>query len=310
MKTQRTWFGFVAMIAASLVMACVTRAQQEPAEPPPPHAQMLFEPVGPGPGPVDPEDAIAFVGFQGDLGGKTVTGAPFSASFSTQTSRVLADGNRIERGTTGTFARDGQGRTRRDMTLPAIGPWAASGKTPPRVVFINDTVAGTQFILQPERKIVRKMVRPPRGRFRQGAPPDGMQGLQGRKDVTTASLGTKMINGVNAEGTSYTRTIPAGTIGNEKPIAITTERWYSPELQVTVMTKRSDPRMGETVFQLTNIQRQEPDASLFQVPSDYTVRDAGKGRQRGNARGGWRRQARPQPGGGPGQPPPPPPPQD
>jgi hypothetical protein len=298
MKAQRTWFGFAVMVAVSLVLACGARAQQGPPEPPAPGGPAAFEALGPGPGALGPDDAMAFVGFEGDLGGKTVIGAPFSASFSTKTSRVLADGNRIQRSATGAFARDGQGRTRRDLTLSVIGPWAASGKTPPHVIFINDASAGTQFILQPERKIARRVQRPERGRLRRGAPSNGMPGLQGRKDVTTTSLGKKTINGVNAEGTLYTRTIPAGTIGNEKPIAITTERWYSPELQITVMIKRSDPRMGETEFQLTNIQRQEPEASLFQVPSDYTVKDAGR---RGNARRGWRGQQ---------QPPPPPPPQD
>ena len=76
-----------------------------------------------------------------------------------------------------------------------------------------------------------------------------------QKETTTTSLGTQMINGVSAEGTRITRTIPAGEIGNQKPIVITIEKWYSSDLQETVMTKRSDPRMGETVFQLTNIQR-------------------------------------------------------
>jgi len=301
MKTQRKWFGLAGMVAVTLVLASGARSQQGPAEPPAPGRHAAFEALGPGPRGLGLDDAMAFVDFEGDLGGKTVTGVPFSASFSTQTSRVLADGNRIQRGATGELARDGQGRTRRDLTLSVIGPWAAAGKTPPHVILINDAPAGTQFILQPERKIARKVQRPERGRFRRGAPSDGIRGLQGRKDVTTTSLGKKTINGVNAEGTLYTRTIPAGTIGNEKPIAITTERWYSPELQITVMIKRSDPRMGETEFQLTNIQRQEPEASLFQVPSDYTVKDAGQRGRRGNARGRWRGQQ---------QSPPPPPPQD
>ncbi len=70
-----------------------------------------------------------------------------------------------------------------------------------------------------------------------------------------------------------TRTIPAGAIGNEVPIVITTETWYSPELKGLVMSKTDDPRMGETTYKLTDIQRSEPAASLFQVPDDYTVKD-------------------------------------
>ena len=85
------------------------------------------------------------------------------------------------------------------------------------------------------------------------------------------SLGKQAIEGVEAEGTRNTLEIPAGEIGNERPIEIVFERWYSPELQVVVMTKHSDPRFGETTYRLTNINRSEPAGELFQVPADYTV---------------------------------------
>lgn len=93
-------------------------------------------------------------------------------------------------------------------------------------------------------------------------------------NVQTENLGKQLIEGVEAEGTRTTRTIPAGEIGNEQPIQIVSERWYSPELQVVVMTRSSDPRAGETTYRLTNIVRAEPSASLFQLPADYTVKDA------------------------------------
>jgi hypothetical protein len=90
-------------------------------------------------------------------------------------------------------------------------------------------------------------------------------------EVNQESLGTQAIEGVTAEGTRVTFTIPAGKIGNDRPIVTVNERWYSPELQTVVLTKNSDPRMGETTYRLTNINRSEPDPSLFQVPADYTV---------------------------------------
>ena len=95
-------------------------------------------------------------------------------------------------------------------------------------------------------------------------------------EVNQESLGTQSIEGVTAEGTRMTLTIPAGKIGNDRPIVTVNERWYSPELQTVVLTKNSDPRMGETTYRLTNINRSEPDPSLFQVPADYTV-DEGPG---------------------------------
>ncbi len=82
-----------------------------------------------------------------------------------------------------------------------------------------------------------------------------------------------MMEGVQAEGKRMTTTIPAGEMGNERPLEIVNESWYSPDLQTTVMTRRSDPRNGETIYKLTNIQRVEPPQSMFVVPSDYKLED-------------------------------------
>ena len=94
------------------------------------------------------------------------------------------------------------------------------------------------------------------------------------KNEVKEDLGKQMVEGVQAEGTKSTITIPAGEIGNERPIEIISERWYSPELQLVVMTRHSDPRSGETTYKLTNINRSEPAKSLFEVPSDYTVKES------------------------------------
>jgi hypothetical protein len=87
-------------------------------------------------------------------------------------------------------------------------------------------------------------------------------------------LGKQLIEGIEAEGTRTTVTIPAGEIGNERPIEIVSERWYSPELQLVVMTRHSDPRSGETTYKLTNVSRTEPAKSLFEVPPGFTVKEA------------------------------------
>ena len=91
------------------------------------------------------------------------------------------------------------------------------------------------------------------------------------KRTRTESLGKQVFEGVEAEGTRVTRTIPAGEIGNTLPIYVVDENWYSRELQMPVMTRHHDPRSGETVFRLTNINRAEPARSLFEVPADYTM---------------------------------------
>ncbi len=273
MRNGAKLFAMAGVAMILLLSGVGVRAQDAASAPPPP------PPPGHGFGHGPGRDEIRFLGFEAGLGDKTVTGAPFSASFSTETTETLADGNQIKHTSTGTIARDSQGRTRRDMTLPAFGPVAVAGQAAPHVTFVNDPVAGTRYILEADTKTARQMPPPPdKAEFsRKGH--GGGPGAEGAaaaadKETVTTSLGTQTIGGVTAEGTRYTRTIPAGQIGNVKPIVVVTERWYSADLQMVVMTKRSDPRSGETVFQMTSIARTEPAATLFQVPADYTVAQA------------------------------------
>jgi hypothetical protein len=256
----------------------------------------------------DPQDTITFVGFEAGLGNQSVTGAPYSAQVTSEFQQTLSDGNKIERKTTSIVYRDGQGRTRREQTLPAIGNYSASGQ-PPQAIFINDPVAGVSYVLDPVRKIARKMTRP-NVRFLQRRGPEGEAGTQqggapprparpnarrGDANVTTESLGTQNMEGILVEGTRVVRLVPAGRVGNEQPIRITSERWYSPELNLNVLVKNTDPMRGENITTLSNIRRDEPAATLFQVPSDYTVQEPQNRLRRGPR--------------GMAPPPPPPPPQ-
>lgn len=99
-----------------------------------------------------------------------------------------------------------------------------------------------------------------------GAPPPG------KEEWKTEALGKEVIEGVEVEHTRKTLTIPAGEIGNTLPIEVVDETWYSPELQIMIMTRHRDPREGETTYRLSNISRSEPDRSLFEVPTDYGIR--------------------------------------
>ncbi len=271
---------FALILSGSMLFGAAGYAQKPPAEPPPPPGDEFFIQAVPGEGPealLPPLAGVELLGFEDAHGNRLVKGAPFSATAVTESTHVLADGNRIHRSTSIALYRDNEGRFRREVTLPAIGPLAASGKTP-HFVSILDPVAGFRYVLDPDDKTARKVSvdenrRRPRGEFFEKRIPAPKMA----DNVKTESLGTQVIEGVSAEGTRVTRTIPAGQIGNDKPIEIVSERWYSADLQMLVMSKRSDPRFGETIYKLTNIQRTEPAASLFQVPSDYTVKEGRAG---------------------------------
>jgi hypothetical protein len=106
----------------------------------------------------------------------------------------------------------------------------------------------------------------------------GAQAKSGGQSQKTESLGHQTIEGVQTEGIRTTTTIPAGQLGNEQPIQIVTETWYSADLQMVILFKRTDPRSGETVTRYANISRTEPPHALFEVPADYKVTDsAGRG---------------------------------
>jgi len=223
---------------------------------------------------------VGFIGIEGNLAGKVVAGAPYSAQAVTERTQVLADGNRIDQKSTASVYRDGQGRTRREQTPGAMGPWGTMKNAPP-LVFINDPVAGVGYVLNPQdHTAVKHAFQAGKGlRARMlGRRKNGLGRLKAENsdNVTTESLGKQTLQGLEVEGTRTTVTIPAGTIGNAQPIQIVTEKWYSPALQVVVSMKRDDPRSGETTYQLTGISQTEPAASLFQVPSDYKVTDRPK----------------------------------
>jgi hypothetical protein len=240
-----------------------------------------------------------------------VLGAPYSGTITNESSQLLADGNRITQSSSGTAARDSLGRTRQDAPLPAIGNMAAANA--PHLVFINDPVGQKTYTLNVTEKTAQSFAMPGAGigtgvgvgaggsveantfflKLKQEAEASASgqtpeiatqknlimidkakaETFGEATQVNTEDLGTQTIEGVLVTGTRTTKTIPPGQIGNEKPISIVIEVWTSPELKTVVMSKRSDPRMGEQTFRLTNIVRAEPDASLFTVPADFKMID-------------------------------------
>jgi hypothetical protein len=271
----------IAMLLAAATL-CWSQAADTEGPPPPPDGQFVFVHGGPMFGMVKP-----------------VTGAPFSAQATTQITQTLADGNQINRTETAQIARDSSGRTRRDATVSHIGPWS-SASTPREIVNITDPVAGVNYMIDVTNKTAMQLPFHAREGGRSmplekgiGGDGPGVARMRLKGEVegesssarNTESLGTQVMAGVTVQGTRTTETIPAGAIGNQNPIVIVSERWVSSQLQETVYSKRTDPRFGTTIYQLTNINQAEPAASLFQVPSGYTVTTASpkvRGMQRPN----------------------------
>jgi len=248
----------LAVIAGALLLA--------QAPPAPPH-DWFFQAIG------GPEGGPATFHMEA-MHGPTVTGKPLSATEQHHSLQTLADGTRIEKTESNAFYRDEQGRTRVEHTIGGVTH-----------VMIHDPVAGYGIMLDPVNKVAHKMTHPGPPEKEAGAPAHGRRGehmaviKRAEGDLATPvkeDLGTQTINGVVARGTRTTQTIPAGKIGNDRPIQVVNERWYSNDLQTLVKSTNNDPRFGETDYELTNIERSAPAASLFQIPSDYKVEQGGK----------------------------------
>jgi hypothetical protein len=230
-----------------------------------------------------------------------VKNQPYQAQAVTEIDQTLADGTHIKQTTTASVARDSDGRTVRIQKLSTIGPWRSASNSSqadfPTLTTIFDPVTQTHTDYTSDSKVahVLPIPTPPAGMamrgqvsgFAMGAPGPGAGwpgpvtfAVQGHADpgeaganpnAKTEQLGAKTIEGISVTGTRTTTTIPAGTIGNDKDLVITRETWYSPDLKLVIQSTQIDPRFGETTYTLTNIQRNVPDPTLFQVPAGYKV---------------------------------------
>ncbi len=205
-----------------------------------------------------------FIGAELRFGDRLVKAQPFSAEILIEDTKRLFDGTTVTKQNRGAIYRDGEGRTRREQPLEMVGGVniVGNGNKPQMLVFINDFASQSQIFLDLNAKIARKNPL--------GAGPGPLE-PQKRPDAKEESLGTKTIEGVSVEGTRITFEIPAGQIGNDKPMQVVDERWFSKELQVLVMSRHLDPIAGEHVFKLVNIKRIEPSTELFAIPSGFKI---------------------------------------
>jgi hypothetical protein len=224
-----------------------------------------------------------------------VTGQPFSAMQETETIQTLADGTHITQGVQKVmYYRDSLGRVRTERTALQPPGFADASQKPPVFIDIQDPVGGYGYNFDSDSKTVhrfstgpnRAAVKAANGQLLQTLPariaPNqniaritaaSSSGQPPRPEISNENLGSRTIDGLLVEGTRTTTTWPTGSIGNDRPVTSTFERWMSRDLGMDVLTKRSDPRSGESTMKLTNVSRSEPDASLFQPPAGAEIVD-------------------------------------
>jgi hypothetical protein len=222
------------------------------------------------------------VGIGGAFSVPGLTGAPYSATRTTTRVQTLADGTTVTHTTTVKEARDSEGRTYHATQMEMV----PAGRPPMTIYFVSDSAKRITMNWSSNGKVVTVNHWPepqtaPQPARHLPSPQDNQITAPVRTpiprntnpDLHIDDLGTQTINGVPAQGRRITRVIPAGREGNDQPITVTTETWISPEIRTDVLQVTDDPRSGNSRMELSDIDLNEPDPSLFQAPEGYTMQE-------------------------------------
>ena len=193
------------------------------------------------------------------------TGCPLSAVIQVTTTQTLADGTHIQTNFKALVYRDSLGRIRRETYAPA--------DTTPNMIQISDPVEGFSYLILPQRDAVayRHKLSQPATSAKVSAQDQHSPAPEPK--IATETLGVQQVEGLLATGTRTTRTTPAGAEGNDRALTTVRETWSSRDIGITLLEKTSDPRNGDSERRMTNLEHTEPEATLFQVPANYTLQD-------------------------------------
>jgi hypothetical protein len=196
-----------------------------------------------------------------------IPGVPLTAVVELQSAQNLADGSTNVKRTINNIAGDLQGRIyneRRRWIDPAV-------PGPPKLLsfHIYDPLARLNVFLDPATHLARKVPRWP------GQLADRELGAARTSNslITQEDLGTQSMENVSVHGVRRTTTVPATVSGTGKPVMVTDETWYSEELHLDMLIKHDDPRTGQQTVTVTQVDRSEPNPTMFQIPDGYRLVD-------------------------------------
>jgi hypothetical protein len=197
-----------------------------------------------------------------------VTNKPFSGRDHIEWTRTLENGSVITTELYAILARDSQGRIYREHV--SFVPARSNQPSKRREIDVLDPVAHTRTVCLMAKRHCAISSYYASTKF--VPPPTGPQ-ANGTRYLTRESLGTDVIDGLPVLGTRETLTINAGAVGNSQSLVTTKEYWYSPDLEINLLTTRKDPREGTEIIHVVDLSRTEPNPSVFEIPANFVVED-------------------------------------
>jgi hypothetical protein len=198
-----------------------------------------------------------------------VPNAPFSATVDIVSKQKLPDGSLNVRTTVAHIARDSAGRIYNERR--ALVSAAFRGEPTLLSAHIYDPTTHLNTFLDPFSHLARQSVFV---QARQTAAIDPTLGPHAGGMLTKQEeLGEQTIGNTLLRGIKKVWTVPATMSGTGAAVEIVDQYWYSPDLSVYLIVQHDDPRTGEQIVAVKDVNRAEPDTSVFAVPARYRIVD-------------------------------------
>lgn len=205
-----------------------------------------------------------------------IPNAPFSGTVRVERTDVQPNGNTLQLWSDREIARDNEGRIYNEYR-PFV---PTTTKTVPDAIVIHlyDPQNRMTEYLYPKQKAYRMMIlnRPPATDTPDDFASPTAATAPPSEFARREDLGYRTITGLQAHGVRMTQTLTAAVSGTGQEVTVTNEYWYSEALRLNLETKHNDPRSGSVSMTMTQIDRREPSAALFGVPTGYTMAGVAK----------------------------------
>jgi len=201
--------------------------------------------------------------------------APFSLLLQTEWVKTLSDGGTITMVNQRRIARDSKGRIYQErwFLVPKNGK-EESAMNVIQIADPNSHIRYNCFMLEQPHQCILKTYAPTLDsvfKFESSSSSGTLPNEVGSR--LHDDLGKQLLEGVETVGTRDSVIYNPGVFGNDRKMTIEREFWYSPQLGINLLSKRSDPRFGTQTFTATNLILSDPDPHLFDTPAGFVVVD-------------------------------------
>lgn len=200
--------------------------------------------------------------------------APFTLTLETEWVQKLADGGTVTLVNKRRISRDAAGRVSQERWW--LVPKNGKTESQKNALQISDPDAHTLyncfFLTKPQVCQLLTYV-PMEPAVQIDAKPGVKEMPNDQGSVVHEDLGRQLVSGIETVGVRDTTIYNPGVVGNDQRMTVEREQWYSPQLDINLLSVRSDPLRGKQTFTARDVILGDPDPALFELPAGFKVVD-------------------------------------